>query len=93
MSASDGGGEAFAYEPHPNMLEQRELRKEYRALLASAQTTRRHLPESSISDLGDMVRLGDELYTKGAWRDSSSEGTYRQSSRLAVPAKHVRHGC
>ena len=57
--------DAFEYEPRPNMLEQRELRKEYRALLASAQDTRRHLPESSIADVGDMVRLGDELYSKG----------------------------
>ncbi|KAI3628204.1 hypothetical protein CBS14141_002205 [Malassezia furfur] len=60
--ASDA--DAFAYEPRPDASEQRELRREYRALLASAQNTRRHLPESSIADVGDMVRLGDELYTK-----------------------------
>ena len=57
--------DAFEYEPRPSMLEQRELRKEYRALLASAQNTRRHLPESSIADVGNMVKLGDELYSKG----------------------------
>ena len=27
--------------------------------------TRRHLPESSIDDLGQMVRIGDTLYSKG----------------------------
>lgn len=40
MSGEGGEGrDTFEYEPRPNMLEQRELRKEYRALLASAQST------------------------------------------------------
>ncbi|WFC98727.1 hypothetical protein MYAM1_001459 [Malassezia yamatoensis] len=67
---SSNEADAFEYEPRPNMVEQRELRKEYRALLASAQNTRRHLPESSIADVGDMVRLGDELYSKDSLLDS-----------------------
>ncbi|WFD33328.1 hypothetical protein MCUN1_000141 [Malassezia cuniculi] len=60
----DASSQQFEYEPHPNVEEQRELRKEYRALLASAQNTQRHLPESTIQDLGDLVQLGDDLYTK-----------------------------
>lgn len=32
---------AFTYDPHPNVDEQRELRREYRALLATAQSTSR----------------------------------------------------
>lgn len=35
----DGQREAFAYEPQPDLSEQRELRREYRALLANAQST------------------------------------------------------
>lgn len=86
---SGAEADAFEYEPRRNMLEQRELRREYRTLLASAQNTRRHLPESSISDVGDMVRLGDELYTKGTPRRSPSQGALRQPSRLALLAQHV----
>lgn len=57
--------DAFTYESNQDIYEQRKLRRDYRALLASAQNTRRHLPESSIDDLGQMVRIGDTLYSKG----------------------------
>lgn len=66
----DASSQGFEYDPQPNVDEQRELRKEYRALLASAQSTlrltdtQRHLPESTIQDLGNLVQLGDDLYTK-----------------------------
>lgn len=76
--ASDA--DAFAYEPRPDASEQRELRREYRALLASAQNTRRHLPESSIADVGDMVRLGDELYTKGTSPTRSPQSRHRPTA-------------
>ena len=73
------GHAVFTYDPHPDVGEQRELRREYRALLATAQSTylcadidtRRHLPESSLSDLNDMVRVGDELYNKGTYTAAS----------------------
>ncbi|WFD29126.1 hypothetical protein MSPP1_000131 [Malassezia sp. CBS 17886] len=66
---SAASGSRSAADPAPpegrmSVGEQRKLRREYRTLLAAAQTTRRNLPESSIQDVGKMVELGDELYEK-----------------------------
>ena len=66
--------DTFTYESNQDIYEQRKLRRDYRALLASAQSmylsslmkdTRRQVPESSLDDLGQMVRIGDTLYSKG----------------------------
>ena len=87
----------FEYEPRPSVEEQRELRREYRALLASAQSAyaltdaQRHLPENTIQDLGNLVQVGDDLYSKGACM-LTSQGTYRGPPRCTIPAQYVGYG-
>lgn len=49
-----------------------------------------------MQDLGNLVQLGDELYTKGEvfvkCSLTFSEGADRGSARFSLPAEHVRHG-